>query len=533
MKTIIYLLQVSACTGIFYIFYHIVLRRLTFFTINRWYLFGSLVLSFIIPSITIPAESIPQTYSFNPASFSTIKEIYIPSVQTNVSFPVQAVNKPVTEEYFDWIKTLLFLYFLIVGVLMAYLLISIEQLYIGLKGVQLARMANVKVLKSTRNFKNSSFLNYIFINDEELTTKEIGQVIAHELVHIEQFHSVDKIIARLAEIVLWFNPFVYAYANAIEANHEYEVDFKVSANSDKEAYINLLLRLANPANCLLGHRFSKLPLSRRIAMLFGKRSKSIKKVVYVLILPLIAISCVAFTNRGLKAAAVVNYSKNIAKGISKGFPVNTVKEIQKAVNKTKDSQEPVVTVLAQPAVEDLQDSTDVVVPTTFTPDGDGVNDLLVISVNEGAKMKSFKIIRKNPLGGQNPVIFEASDLTHFWDGTEGNIMVPEGNYAWSFEGEDKSNKTLNKTGIVTLSRTTPQDSLLVGVTYSANSIAYNPQTKVLRLYGTAKLNYKNIQVKAEYIEVNLKTSIIFGQKGGYTARFRSVANAGYFKVDPE
>src|SRR5882757_3635379 len=53
MGAIIYLLQVSGCMAIFYLFYYFLLNGLTFFTINRHYLLITLVLSFIIPAITI------------------------------------------------------------------------------------------------------------------------------------------------------------------------------------------------------------------------------------------------------------------------------------------------------------------------------------------------------------------------------------------------------------------------------------------------------------------------------------------------
>ena len=56
MNALIYLLQVSACTAIFYLFYHLLLHRLTFFTINRWYLLATIFLSFIIPVLTIPVN---------------------------------------------------------------------------------------------------------------------------------------------------------------------------------------------------------------------------------------------------------------------------------------------------------------------------------------------------------------------------------------------------------------------------------------------------------------------------------------------
>jgi hypothetical protein len=44
MNAVVYLFQVSACMGIFYLFYYLLLSRYTFFTINRWYLIVTLAI---------------------------------------------------------------------------------------------------------------------------------------------------------------------------------------------------------------------------------------------------------------------------------------------------------------------------------------------------------------------------------------------------------------------------------------------------------------------------------------------------------
>lgn len=49
----LYLLYASVCMMMFYLFYFIVLRRLTFFACNRFYLISTLALSAIIPMLTI------------------------------------------------------------------------------------------------------------------------------------------------------------------------------------------------------------------------------------------------------------------------------------------------------------------------------------------------------------------------------------------------------------------------------------------------------------------------------------------------
>ena len=48
-----YILKLSLSLGVVFLFYHFVLRRLTFYNWNRWYLLGYTMLSFLIPFIDI------------------------------------------------------------------------------------------------------------------------------------------------------------------------------------------------------------------------------------------------------------------------------------------------------------------------------------------------------------------------------------------------------------------------------------------------------------------------------------------------
>lgn len=56
MEWLTYLLKVTACTALFFGFYLVVLRKLTFFKINRFYLLASLFLSFIIPALQLEVK---------------------------------------------------------------------------------------------------------------------------------------------------------------------------------------------------------------------------------------------------------------------------------------------------------------------------------------------------------------------------------------------------------------------------------------------------------------------------------------------
>ena len=49
----IYILKLSVSLAVVFLFYHFVLRKLTFYNWNRWYLLGYTLLSFVIPFINI------------------------------------------------------------------------------------------------------------------------------------------------------------------------------------------------------------------------------------------------------------------------------------------------------------------------------------------------------------------------------------------------------------------------------------------------------------------------------------------------
>ena len=50
----IYLLQSAICLGTLYIVYWFFLRKDTFFAANRFYLIGSIILSFVLPLFKVP-----------------------------------------------------------------------------------------------------------------------------------------------------------------------------------------------------------------------------------------------------------------------------------------------------------------------------------------------------------------------------------------------------------------------------------------------------------------------------------------------
>ena len=291
MNAITYLLQVSGCITLFYVFYYACLSRLTFFTVNRYYLVSALVLSFIIPMITIPVYS---TYTVLTPHF-----VQLPPVIQSVVKPV-AVMHPVavitTHSAITWLMVLKWVYTAVCGALLLRFVVTLIAFFVNLRKQRVEYVNDLRIIHSDRKLTNGSFLNYIFLDDAKLKNEEAEQVIAHEILHVRLNHSVDRILGRLAQIVLWFNPVMYLFTRSIEQNHEFEVDNLLTENASKQGYAGLLLQLSVNTRQTVYNNFSKSPLQNRIAMLFNARSSKARQLVYLLVFPLVALSFVAFAN---------------------------------------------------------------------------------------------------------------------------------------------------------------------------------------------------------------------------------------------
>ena len=88
-----------------------------------------------------------------------------------------------------------------------------------------------------------------------------------------------------------------------------------------------------------------------------------------------------------------------------------------------------------------------IAPTVFTPNGDGINDILMPVIPGIKKFRCFKIYNR---WGQ--LIFESRDKSKGWDGTYLGKPQPIETYVWQMEGEDIAGKVYTKSGLFSLIR---------------------------------------------------------------------------------
>jgi gliding motility-associated-like protein len=87
------------------------------------------------------------------------------------------------------------------------------------------------------------------------------------------------------------------------------------------------------------------------------------------------------------------------------------------------------------------------VPTVFSPNGDGTNDILVPQALGLRKMKFFRIYNR---WGQ--LVFETSELNKGWDGTYKNTPQDPGTFVWAAEAETYKGEVIKQKKYVVLVR---------------------------------------------------------------------------------
>jgi beta-lactamase regulating signal transducer with metallopeptidase domain len=284
-----YLLKLSVSAAVIYAFYYLVLRRLTFYSLNRWYLAGYTLLCFIIPFINI-------TQIANRADEKMPALNYIPAVQNIKNYMPSGLNETEHHNYNIWDAMLILLAIgsVILLVKLAVQMISFMHMKRRAKLISDKDSAIYHVDEQIMPF---SFGKSIYLNKNMHSDKELGEIIMHEYVHVKQLHSADILIAELFCVVNWFNPFAWFIRHSIRQNLEFIADDNVVRSGiNKKDYQYHLLKVVGIPQYRIANQFNFSSLKKRIIMMNRARSAKIHLLKFMFILPLLAVTLMAFRN---------------------------------------------------------------------------------------------------------------------------------------------------------------------------------------------------------------------------------------------
>ena len=285
----LFLFKLSISLSIVWIFYQLLLRRLTFYQLNRWYLLGYTVLAFFIPLVNIGPmlsdvpSGVPMMVEFIPA---------IGHARANAVSPV--AQRAV---FSGWNGLLLLL---LLGVLLLLIRSAVRWFSLLRLRRQARRVEGTKlrIYQVDAPIIPFSFGNAIYINQRLHTEKEWSDIILHEYVHIRQRHTVDILLAELVCILNWYNPFSWLIRYSVRQNLEFIADQQVLDNGvDRKDYQYHLLNVVGEPRYRLANSFNFSSLKKRIVMMNKMRSARVHLLKLLFLVPLVAVLLLAFRDR--------------------------------------------------------------------------------------------------------------------------------------------------------------------------------------------------------------------------------------------
>ncbi|MHB8093677.1 MAG: M56 family metallopeptidase [Candidatus Aminicenantales bacterium] len=277
----VYLLRSGACLAVFYVFYRLVLEKDTNFALNRAFLVGSAALSLVLPLARVPSPFVRAV---------------VHSPVPALSFSEEAARAAVSAPALEPADVLLAVYAAGAGLFLLLFLVRIGRIALMAGRCGCERHRGLRIVLCGRAGESFSFFNFVFLNKANIPAGDLDRVLAHELAHVRQYHSLDIVVSEFLTVIQWFNPFVWPYRRSLRETHEYLADRAVIAQGCGLARYQLLIVEQHVGGRLLelASSFRTSQIKRRIAMLSKQETRGLARWKPLLILPLALVFVLAF-----------------------------------------------------------------------------------------------------------------------------------------------------------------------------------------------------------------------------------------------
>lgn len=284
-----YFLQVIVCSAVMMGYYWLVLRNKRFHQYNRFYLLAVALLSWTVPLIKIQWNR-PQA-----SNQDMMRWLYV------VADSNSEMEETIQHKGFlwNWDTVAATLYVAVAGLILLFTIKTLIRLYRLLKMHSCRNVEDVYLIITRAKGTPFSFFRYIFWNEAiDLHSESGKQILQHELTHVRQKHSIDKLLMQLVLVLGWFNPFFWLLRREMDMIHEFIADKKAVVNGDTASLAQMLLTAAYPQqHFALTNPFFFSPIKRRLQMLTNNKNPRFTYVRRLVVLPLLAVVVMLFAFR--------------------------------------------------------------------------------------------------------------------------------------------------------------------------------------------------------------------------------------------
>ncbi len=257
METVVfYFLKVTLASGLLFAYYFLLLRDSTFHRYNRFYLVSATVISFLLPLLKV--------------------DYFTVELRTDLFLLVNRFNQGSGQGTETHAYNITAAVALLVSVLL------VVRLFLGVRKVMVLKkqypkqdIGGVELYLTDLNEAPFSFFKSIFWKNSVSPSSDSGRrILRHELVHVQQRHSWDKLWLEMLAALCWFNPFFKIIKKELLLVHEYLADEEALKSGDASVFVQMLLDSSFTATALpVTNPFISSNLKKRLKMISSPKTK--------------------------------------------------------------------------------------------------------------------------------------------------------------------------------------------------------------------------------------------------------------------
>ena len=268
---LLYIGRSSLYLALFYAFFLLVMRRTTFFRLNRILLLAGTVACFLLPMLRLRTVEVP---------------FLMAGPLTEAASEPALTAGPSAASPFPYLELLYAIGFLAV---LGWTAVAMVRMYRTIrKGTAVRLEDGTRLVLTEADVPSFSWGRTIVMSRKDAEANPVIRL--HEEAHIRQAHTLDILLFTAVTLVHWFNPLVWITLSELKLLHEYEADDAVLNHGiDATQYQLLLVRKAvGDKRFTLANGFQHAKLKNRIDMMLQSPSSGWKRLSWLAILPFLA-----------------------------------------------------------------------------------------------------------------------------------------------------------------------------------------------------------------------------------------------------
>ena len=294
---LLYSLKSALVLSLLFIPYMLMLRKESFFQLNRCVLLTIIFLSLTLPLMNLHFLSI-EDQPVVQAARSQMIDIGIPLTEHAITLPEVSISASETEGSTSWFSILAIIFCIMASFILLWRMWQIMGMKRAVRRGSLWHQEEngIHIYCHATDIAPYSWMNNIVISQKDYQ-ENAREILLHEKAHIKARHSWDIIFLSFLEVIQWWNPLVYIMGSSLRDVHEYEADESVLAHGvSAKAYQLLLINKAVGASSYtFANSLNHSLILKRITMM--QKSKSSwwmrAKVLYILPMATAALSAFA------------------------------------------------------------------------------------------------------------------------------------------------------------------------------------------------------------------------------------------------